>query len=80
MPAPLATPAKRPDRRRAAARSAVLAISSLASPQDRPMPRWAVSIASATANPWSQRWSRKRRVDSQSTRSPLSIEATWAAA
>ncbi len=60
VPAPQARSAKRPAARRAAARSAELAISSRASHQDRPMPRCAVSIASATAKPCAHRWSRKR--------------------
>ena len=42
------------------------AISSRAAGQSRPMPRWAVSMASATARPRSQRYSRKAMVRSQS--------------
>ena len=42
-------------------------ISSAAPAQSRPMPRWAVSIASATPSPWDHRWRRKARVASQST-------------
>ena len=38
-------------RDRSAARAAERMISSCPCGQDRPMPRWAVSIASATANP-----------------------------
>ena len=43
------------------------------------MPRCAVSIASATPNPWSHRKSLKPIVDSQSI-SPSGVAATWAAA
>ena len=49
-----------------AARAAVLAISSLACSQSRPMPRCAVSIASATPNPCDHRCWRNRSVASQS--------------
>ena len=48
VPAPQASAPSRPV---SAARVAVLAISSLACGQDSPMPRCAVSIASATPNP-----------------------------
>ena len=50
----------------APARSAEYLIRSLAWSQPRPMPRCAVSIASATPNPCAHRWSRKASVDSQS--------------
>src|SRR6478609_12088155 len=63
VPAPQASASSRPA---SAARAAVLAISSLACSQDSPMPRWAVSIASATPNPYAHRCSRNRSVDSQS--------------
>src|SRR6266566_6215736 len=63
VPAPQASA---PSRLASAARAAVLAISSLACSQDSPMPRCAVSIASATPNPCAHRCSRNRRVDSQS--------------
>ena len=63
VPAPQARASSRPA---SAARAAVLAISSLACSQDSPMPRWAVSIASATPNPCAHRCSRNRSVDSQS--------------
>ncbi|CAM5238239.1 hypothetical protein SGLAM104S_09363 [Streptomyces glaucescens] len=42
-------------------------ISSAAPVQSRPMPRWAVSMASATPSPWDHRWRRKARVASQWT-------------
>ena len=63
VPAPQASASSRPA---SAARAADLAISSLACSQDRPMPRCAVSIASATPNPCAHRCSRNRSVDSQS--------------
>lgn len=42
-------------------------ISSAAPAQSRPMPRCAVSMASATPRPCAHRWRRKASVDSQST-------------
>ena len=45
-------------------------ISSRAAGQPRPMPRWAVSIASATPSPCAHRWRRKASVASQSTPPP----------
>src|SRR6266700_2751202 len=75
VPAPQASA---PSRLASAARAAVLAISSLACSQDRPMPRWAVSIASATPNPCAHRCSRNRRVDSQSMTGTPPAEATAA--
>src|ERR1700683_5418066 len=45
-------------------------MSSRACAQDRPMPRCAVSMASATPNPWSHRKSLKPMVDSQSIPPP----------
>ena len=62
-----------------ASRSADLVISSLATAQDNPMPRCAVSIASAIPKPWAQRCSRKLIVASQSITAP-DRAATWAAA
>ena len=44
----------------ASASATARVISSSASGQPRPMPRWAVSMASATARPRSHRWWRKR--------------------
>ena len=62
-------------------------ISSRLTAQSSPMPRWAVSIASATANPCSHRWRRKASVASQSScagpsGSPAASGSatTWAAA
>src|SRR5947207_4245532 len=83
VPAPQASASSRPA---SAARAAVLAISSLACSQDSPkgpMPRCAVSIASATPNPYAHRCSRNRSVDSQSmtgTPSAVATAATCAAA
>src|SRR6266702_8633529 len=83
VPAPQASASSLPA---PAARAAVLAISSLACSQDRPkgpMPRCAVSIASATPNPCAHRCSRNRSVDSQSmtgTPSGPATAATCAAA
>jgi len=80
VPAPQASAPSRPA---AAARAAVLAISSLACSQGSPMPRCAVSIASATPNPYAHRCSRKPKVDSQSmtgTPSGPATAATCAAA
>jgi hypothetical protein len=61
-------------------------ISSAAPAQSRPIPRWAVSIASATPSPWDHRWRRKARVASQSTAagesgvvSAYGSATTWAA-
>ena len=62
-------------------------ISSRLTGQSRPMPRWAVSIASATAKPCAHRWRRKASVASQSScagppGSPAASGSatTWAAA
>src|SRR5215831_8691227 len=75
VPAPQASTSSRPA---AAARAAVMPISSLACSQDSPMPRCAVSIASATPNPCAHRYSRKRMVDSQSMTGFPSAPATAA--
>src|SRR5438067_13910245 len=83
VPAPQASASSRPA---SAARAADLAISSRACSQARPkgpMPRCAVSIASATPNPYAHRCSRNRSVDSQSmtgTPSAVATAATCAAA
>src|SRR5690349_5991076 len=75
VPAPQARVPSRPV---AAALAAVLAISSLACSQGRPMPRCAVSIASATPNPCAHRCSRNLMVDSQSITGAPSGPATAA--
>ncbi len=69
----------------ARASAALRRISSAAPAQSRPMPRWAVSIASATPSPWDHRWRRKASVASQSTAAGASGETsaygsatTWA--
>ncbi len=82
MPAPaaIAPPAAR-------ASATERRISSCVAGQSSPMPRWAVSIASATANPCAHRWRRNASVASQSSCAgpPGSPDAsgsatTWAAA
>lgn len=50
-------------------------ISSAAVVQSKPMPRCAVSMASATPSPWDHRRCRKAKVASQSTTGPASVEA-----
>jgi hypothetical protein len=82
VPAPAAIP---PPTARASATER--RISSCVAPQSRPMPRWAVSIASATRNPCAHRWRRNASVASQSSRagpsgSPAASGSatTWAAA